>query len=272
MQYNCRMANQPPRFLLRFDGSSRNPGPSGIGYTLAPVGSSVGGQGIDGANNTGPTTLVRVGAQIGYATNNEAEYQALINGLRHAIRLGMWRVGVESDSMLVVMQMKGKWKVRDSWLKRLNGEAQALRHVLSSFGIEHIRREENAEADELSRGSVFEEPPLPPLLPVLGRQRSLYEWQAAFIRYHWRAGVRNSYFWGRIFDVDPPLIEHIGNNETYKNARFVGMPAWAYMAYQPAALPGTEDETAQDFGFPDATYAVPADWPVSANPPNHPEL
>jgi ribonuclease HI len=177
-----------------------------------------------------PAPLVAVGAQIGDATNNETEYTALIAGLRHAIRIGMWRVDVESDSMLVVMQVLAKWKVRDAWLKRLHAEAKALLSLLPGYTIKHIPREMNTVADALSRVATWIEPTLPPPLPVLGRNRSLHEWQAAFIYYHWRAGVRNSYFWGRIYGVDATLIEHVGNGETYKGAKFVGMPEWAYMA------------------------------------------
>lgn len=283
------MAFIPRRYMLRFDGSSRNPGPSGIGYTLSLEGSRREGQGLsarpDGGviNNTAgdpipapgrklglreaiehanqkfgdalarlddpPWTgfavdnvtyavpalpLVAVGAQIGDATNNETEYQALIAGLRHAIRLGIWRLDIESDSLLVVMQVKGAWKVKDKWLKRLHAEVMALLALLPGYSITHIPREDNTVCDALSRTSAWTEPPLPDPLPVAGRNRSLHEWQAAFVFQNWRAGIRNSYFWGRIFDVDATLIEHVGNGETYKDAKFVGLPEWSHEPFAEA--------------------------------------
>jgi ribonuclease HI len=197
----------------------------GIGYTIGLGPSSVGGQGS--VNNTLPLPpLVRVGAQIGEGTNNIAEYHALISGLRHAIRLGLWQGHVQSDSMLVVMQIGGQWKVRDAHLRRLHGEAKALTTLIDIGTFSHIRREDNTEADKLSREMVFEEPALPPTDIVKGHSRALHSWQAAFVRHHWLAGIRNSYFLGRVFDVAPSQIEAIGNGTAYKDASFADIPVY----------------------------------------------
>lgn len=206
----------------------------GIGYAIRLLSSSVGGQGVArlGVNNTAPPIgldaplMVTVGAQVGEGTNNIAEYHALIAGLRHAIRLGMWDLRVQSDSMLVVRQMEGQWKVRDSLLRRLHGEASALTTLLGQYSIEHIYREHNALADKLSRESTFDEPSLPPTATVKGKPRALHGWQAAFVRYHWKAGIRNAYFLGRIFDVAPSQIEAIGNGDAYADASFLELPAY----------------------------------------------
>lgn len=231
------------KFLLRFDGSCpRNPGPMGIGYVIFNLSAPVEGQGLMSPagvpviNSTAgdhhspyptlPSPLVSVGAQVGEGTNNIAEYHALIAGLRHALRLGLWDLEIESDSLLVVMQVLGKFKVRDSFLKRLHAETSALMSLFRRWSIKHIRREENDAADALSRDIRFEEPSLPPPGPTgfPGVQRSFLSWQAAFVRHHWRAGIRNSYLFGRVFDAAPTSVEAIGNGESYKDATLSDLP------------------------------------------------
>jgi ribonuclease HI len=99
----------------------------GIGYTLELGESRV---------------LVRVGAPIGQGTNNEAEYHALLAGMRHALKLGMWNLRVLSDSLLVVNQVGGQWKVRGK-LAKLHREVVNLRGLFQSFTIAHVYREAN---------------------------------------------------------------------------------------------------------------------------------
>lgn len=200
------LPDSPPA-LLRFDGSCRpNPGPMGIGYVLEYK----------------SRVLVQVGAQIGQGTNNEAEYQALLSGLRHALRLGFWNLDVECDSLLVVKQMHEEWKVKDATLRKLRDEALGLAPLFKSLTIVHIPREENGAADDLSRKIVFEEPDLPPLEPSRTSRyaKVLYEWQAAAVRvwwlkYHPGAGVLS-----RIFGVAPTMIEQIGLGKSYRDADF----------------------------------------------------
>ena len=90
---------------IRTDGAARgNPGPAGVGVVLLDPGGAV----VD-----------ELGKGIGWATNNVAEYQALIEGLRLAKSHGVDRLAVFSDSTLLVEQMKGRWKVKHAGLKPL---------------------------------------------------------------------------------------------------------------------------------------------------------
>lgn len=210
-------------YFLQFDGSCKlNPGPMGIGYLI---------------RMPGEAPLIQVGAMVGEGTNNIAEYHALIAGLRHAIRFGVWNLRVESDSMLVVKQIDGIWKVRDSFLRKLHGEAKQLTAIIKPFYIHHISRTENTEADTLSREPAWIEPALPPTplarnkVPLL-----LHPWQAAFIKHWWMRGLRNSYFFARIFGVSSSLIEHIGEFAGYRDADFSEMPDWTRVKTQRASV------------------------------------
>jgi ribonuclease HI len=196
-------------WTLRFDGAcSPNPGPMGIGYTLS-------------RGDCPP--LVRVGAQVGQGTNNVAEYQALLSGLRHALRLGMWRVCLESDSNLLVQQIAGKWAVRDGVLKRLHREAGMLLQCFRSWSIRHIYREDNTAADALSRTLENVSPELP--VPPAGR--ALHGWQAAAINvWYWNRGVRSSAFLARIFGVQAVQVDQIIAGKSYKDVTFAGLPTW----------------------------------------------
>jgi hypothetical protein len=169
---------------------------------------------------------VRVGAQIGQGTNNEAEYQALVAGLRHALRLGCWSITVHSDSLLVVKQMKGEWKVKDHRLKKLHGEATVLAGLFAEFRLVHVYREANVEADHLSHEIVYEEPTMP-APPAWGtKERAFHGWQAAAVRYWWQAGLcRSTYLLARIFNVGDSSVEQVVNGVSYKDADFTGLPA-----------------------------------------------
>src|SRR5215207_5937915 len=97
---------------LEFDGGSRgNPGPAGIGVVLRSQ---------DG------TPLVTLGRFIGRATNNVAEYRALITGLQKAREMNVRKLDVRGDSELIVKQMKGEYRVKNPDLRALYDEAQAL--------------------------------------------------------------------------------------------------------------------------------------------------
>src|SRR3954469_13295170 len=99
-------------FTLEFDGGSRgNPGPAGIGAVVRAA---------DG------TPLVTLGRFIGRATNNVAEYKALIAALQQAKALGAKRVVIRGDSELIVRQMRGEYRVKNADLRGLYDEAQAL--------------------------------------------------------------------------------------------------------------------------------------------------
>src|SRR6185295_6111494 len=97
---------------LEFDGGSRgNPGPAGIGVVL---------RARDG------TALVTLGRYIGRATNNVAEYKALITALQEAKKLGARKILVRGDSELIVRQMLGQYRVKNADLRELYEEAQDL--------------------------------------------------------------------------------------------------------------------------------------------------
>lgn len=121
---------------LQFDGGSRgNPGPAGIGVVLRAA---------DG------TPLVTLGRFIGRATNNVAEYKALITALEKAGELGAKRIKILGDSELIVKQMRGEYRVKNPELRVLYDEAQALLHQFDRATIDHNYREDNSLADKLA--------------------------------------------------------------------------------------------------------------------------
>ena len=121
---------------IQFDGGSRgNPGPAGIGVVLRAQ---------DG------TPLVTLGRFIGRATNNVAEYKALITGLEKARELGAKKLLIRGDSELIVRQMRGEYRVKNADLKELYDEAQLLLRQFDHATIEHNYRDKNTLADRLA--------------------------------------------------------------------------------------------------------------------------
>jgi ribonuclease HI len=117
------------------DGGARgNPGPAAYGYVL---------EADDG------TLLAAHGERIGVATNNVAEYRALIAGLEKAIELGLGEVGVVSDSELLVKQMTGEYRVKNEALQGLHGEASRMARRIGDVTYTAVRREHNELADRL---------------------------------------------------------------------------------------------------------------------------
>jgi acyl-CoA synthetase (NDP forming) len=124
------------KLTVFIDGASRgNPGPAAIGVVI---------QNQDGE------TIGEVSEAIGEATNNYAEYSALIRALEEASRLGAAEVEIRSDSELVVRQMKGEYGIKSKSLLPLVRQAQALRRKFRKFSIRHIDREKNKRADQLA--------------------------------------------------------------------------------------------------------------------------
>jgi ribonuclease HI len=120
---------------LSTDGGARgNPGPAAYGYVL---------EAEDG------TVLDARGETIGVATNNVAEYRALIAGLEKAVALGIDEVEVVSDSELLVKQMQGEYRVKNEALRELNDEANSLERKLGRVRYKAVRREHNELADKL---------------------------------------------------------------------------------------------------------------------------
>lgn len=123
------------RLILWTDGGARgNPGPAGIGVVMTDAQGEV---------------VAEIAEYIGEATNNQAEYRALIAGLTRARELAATVVDIRMDSELVVRQLKGEYKVKNENMKPLYGQATALLKTFSRYTIQHVRREQNAEADKL---------------------------------------------------------------------------------------------------------------------------
>lgn len=123
-------------FVAYVDGASRgNPGPASYAVIL---------RGPDGA------TCFEAGKYIGRATNNVAEYYALITALDYASAQGISRLLVRSDSELLVRQMQGRYRVKSADLQPLHERARKLARGFAYFSIEHVPREQNREADELA--------------------------------------------------------------------------------------------------------------------------
>jgi probable phosphoglycerate mutase len=117
------------------DGGARgNPGPAAFAYVL---------EAEDG------TVLAAHGEAMGVATNNVAEYSALIAGLEKAVELAVGEVEVVSDSELMVKQMKGEYKVKNEALRELSLRAARLARELGSVRYTAVRREHNELADRL---------------------------------------------------------------------------------------------------------------------------
>ena len=120
---------------LHTDGGARgNPGPAAYGYVL---------EAEDG------TVLDARGEAIGIATNNVAEYRALVAGLEKAVELGVTELEVVSDSELVVKQMRGEYKVKNAALRELVLQASALARKVGRVTYRAVRREHNELADRL---------------------------------------------------------------------------------------------------------------------------
>lgn len=123
------------RLILWTDGGARgNPGPAGIGVVMTDAQGEV---------------VAEIAEYIGEATNNQAEYRALIAGLTRAQELAATVVDIRMDSELVVRQLQGEYKVKNENMKPLYAQATALLKTFARYTIQHVRREQNAEADKL---------------------------------------------------------------------------------------------------------------------------
>jgi ribonuclease HI len=124
--------------LLYCDGGSRgNPGPSAIGAVVFD------------ATTDPPELVASVSECIGITTNNVAEYGALIAGLEAVAHLHARVIHVRADSLLVINQLRGKWRVKHENMKPLHAEARKLLAVYEVVDLQHVPREENTEADAL---------------------------------------------------------------------------------------------------------------------------
>jgi ribonuclease HI len=123
------------KVILHVDGGARgNPGPAAIGVVV----STPDGEVVDELAET-----------IGVATNNVAEYRALLRGLERAGALGATEVEIVNDSELVARQLTGAYKVKHAAMKPLYAEAVAALRGFARWGIRTVPRAQNARADEL---------------------------------------------------------------------------------------------------------------------------
>ena len=129
------MAAAPQRLVLHVDGGARgNPGPAAIGVVAsAPDGEVV----------------AEVAERIGVATNNVAEYRALLRGLRLAAQLGAREIEVINDSELVAHQLNGRYKVKHPSMRPLYEQAKAALRDFEHVRIRSVPRAQNARADAL---------------------------------------------------------------------------------------------------------------------------
>jgi ribonuclease HI len=126
--------------IIHTDGASRgNPGQAGIGIVI-----------YDEAGNV----VREVSQGLGRTTNNVAEYTALVEALRQALKLGAEEVTVRSDSELMVKQIRGEYAVKNVGLQPLFVEARRLLLRFPRWRIEHVPREENRRADELANRGI----------------------------------------------------------------------------------------------------------------------
>jgi ribonuclease HI len=123
------------KVVVNVDGGSRgNPGQAAIGVVVSDA---------DG------TVLDEVAERIGVATNNVAEWRAVIKGIERARALGAREIELINDSELVARQLTGAYKVKHDSMKPLHAEALAALRSFDSWRIRNVRRAHNARADEL---------------------------------------------------------------------------------------------------------------------------
>ena len=123
---------------IYIDGAAKgNPGPAGIGVVIKFKGNTI-----------------KFSKYIGHATNNRAEYIAAIEALKRALAHGVRRVRIFSDSLLLVNQLTGKYRVKNPTLRQLFAKAMSLLSRFEEYEIIHVPREMNKEADFLANEAI----------------------------------------------------------------------------------------------------------------------
>jgi ribonuclease HI len=139
--YSPSHSKTPEHYLIAHsDGGARgNPGPAGYGVVI---------------QDQAGRKVAALSEYLGHQTNNFAEYQGLIAALEYAVEHGPKALKLVSDSELLVRQIKGIYKVKNSTLQELHGRAKELIAQLEWFSIDHALREHNREADELANAAM----------------------------------------------------------------------------------------------------------------------
>jgi ribonuclease HI len=128
------------RYIVHTDGAARgNPGPAAIGVVI---------------EDEEGRTVYEASRALGVRTNNEAEYHALITALEYLKDVRPAEVEFRLDSELVVKQIGGQYKVKEPRLQALHGQVIMLLNAVKKFKFRHVRREENARADELANEAL----------------------------------------------------------------------------------------------------------------------
>ncbi|HXR30193.1 MAG TPA: ribonuclease HI family protein [Solirubrobacterales bacterium] len=123
------------KLVVNVDGGARgNPGPAAIAAVVQGPGGEV---------------LEERGERIGEATNNVAEYRALLLGIERAAALGATELELVGDSELIVKQVKGEYKVKHAGMRDLHAQVKRALNGFERWSIRHVRREQNSEADRL---------------------------------------------------------------------------------------------------------------------------
>jgi ribonuclease HI len=128
------------KYIVHTDGAARgNPGPAAIGVVI---------------EDEEGRTVYEASRALGVRTNNEAEYLALITALEYIKGARPSEAEFRLDSELVVRQLNGAYKVKEPRLKKLYGQAIMLLNAVPQYKIRHVRREDNARADELANEAL----------------------------------------------------------------------------------------------------------------------
>lgn len=128
------------RVVINADGAADpNPGPAAIGATIKDQHGKL---------------IASISQSIGRATNNQAEYRAIIAALEKAIQLGAAQVEIRSDSELVVRQLNGRYRVKKATLRLLYQQVISLLNHFQGVTITHVPREQNTEADSLANAAL----------------------------------------------------------------------------------------------------------------------
>ena len=128
------------KYIVHTDGAARgNPGPAAIGVVI---------------EDDQGRTVYEVSRALGVRTNNEAEYQALITALEYLKDIRPKEAEFRLDSELVVRQLNGEYKVKEPRLQSLHGQVVMLLNAVPKYKIRHVRREQNARADELANEAL----------------------------------------------------------------------------------------------------------------------
>jgi ribonuclease HI len=126
--------------VANIDGGARgNPGPAGYGVRIE--------------GDTGEL-VDEFSESIGVATNNVAEYRGLVAALEWALAHSLRQLHIRSDSLLLVQQMAGKYKVKNPGLVPLHARARQLAHEIGHVTFEHVGRARNADADRLANAAM----------------------------------------------------------------------------------------------------------------------